>query len=90
MPPMIEFLSILSLTPGYRFCPRICSISFSISAGLVFGISSHLAILDQSPSHSGAPITWANHYLGPPLMGSFFPAGVRLFRKGTPPHQRWR
>jgi hypothetical protein len=48
--------------PGSRFVPRICSINFSISAGLVFGISSPLPILDPSPSHSrGAD------YFGQPL-----------------------
>jgi hypothetical protein len=43
--------SIFSLELGSRFVPRICSIRFSISEGLVFGISSPLATLDQLPSH---------------------------------------
>ena len=49
--------------PGSRFVPRICSINFSSTAGLVFGISSPLPILDPSPSHSrGAD------YFGQPLV----------------------
>src|SRR5215468_12053413 len=60
----------------------------SISAGLVFGISSHLPILDRSPSHSRG-----NNYFDRPLPQSAFDwedfsADVRLFLKGTPPHRR--
>ena len=60
----------------------------SISAGLVFGISSPLPILDRSPSHSRG-----NNYFDRPLPQSAFDwedfsADVRLFLKGTPPHRR--
>jgi hypothetical protein len=54
--------SIFSFEPGSRFVPRICSINFSISAGLVFGISFPLPILDPSPSHSRGA-----NYFGQPL-----------------------
>jgi hypothetical protein len=43
--------SIFSLAPGSRFVPRICLIRFSISAGLVRGVSSSLAIVGCSPLH---------------------------------------
>src|SRR5262245_52975337 len=80
--------STFSLARGSRFVPRICSIRFSISAGLVFGISSPLPILDRSPSHSRG-----NNYFDRPLPQSAFDwedfsADVRLFLKGTPPHRR--
>ena len=43
--------STFSLAPGSRFVPRICSINFSISAELVRGVSSLLAIVGRSPLH---------------------------------------
>src|SRR5262249_23383393 len=72
--------SIFSLALGSRLVPRICSIRFSTSAGVVFGIFFPLAILFQ-PSHSGARIISANHYHSLPMIWKvFFRLGALLFQ----------